>query len=71
MKRIGLGVDGSSSNDCSHMLAEVRQSMLLGRLLLSTTPGGPPEEHKMWLSAREVLETATLGGAAVLGGVEG
>ncbi len=67
MKRIGIGVDGSASNDCSHMLAEVRMAMLLGRLLLSTNPGGPPEDPKAWISARDVLEAATVGGAAVLG----
>lgn len=67
VKRIGIGVDGSSSNDSSHLLAEVRMAMLLGRLLLSTEPGGPPEDQKAWLSAREVLEAATIGGAAVLG----
>ena len=67
VKRIGIGVDGSSSNDSSHLLAEVRMAMLLGRLLLSTEPNGPPEDQKAWLSAREVLEAATIGGAAVLG----
>lgn len=67
MKRIGIGVDGSASNDCSHLLAEVRMAMLLGRLLLSFNAGGPPEDPHAWLSAREVLEAATLGGAAVLG----
>lgn len=67
VKRIGIGVDGSASNDCSHMLAEVRMAMLLGRLLLSTNPNGPPEDQKAWISARDVLEAATVGGAAVLG----
>jgi len=64
--KVGIGVDGSSSNDCSHMLAEVRQAMLLARTLLSENPGGPPEDKKAWISARDVLEIATLGGAAIL-----
>lgn len=55
--RVGLGVDGSASNDSSHLLAEARQAMLLQRV------GGDPAA----LSARQVLEVATLGGASVLG----
>ncbi len=54
---VGLGVDGSASNDSSHMLSEVRQTMLLQRVM-----GNP---HAM--DAREALEIATLGGATVLG----
>jgi cytosine/adenosine deaminase-related metal-dependent hydrolase len=54
---VGLGVDGSASNDGSHLLAEARQCLLLQRVL------GDPTV----MSAREVLELATLGGAAVLG----
>jgi cytosine/adenosine deaminase-related metal-dependent hydrolase len=64
---VGLGVDGSSSNDGSHLLGEARQAMLLARLNLANTPGGPPTDKKQWLSARDALEIATLGGAAVLG----
>lgn len=64
--KVGLGVDGSSSNDGSHLLGEARQAMLLARTRLSLEPGGPPADKKHWLSARDALEMATLGGAAVL-----
>jgi cytosine/adenosine deaminase-related metal-dependent hydrolase len=55
--KVGLGVDGSASNDSSHLLAEARQAMLLQRV------GGDPAA----LTARQVLELGTLGGARVLG----
>jgi cytosine/adenosine deaminase-related metal-dependent hydrolase len=54
---VGLGVDGSASNDGSQMLAEARQALLLARL------SGDPAA----LSARATLEMATRGGARVLG----
>ncbi|HRJ44517.1 MAG: 8-oxoguanine deaminase [Caldilineaceae bacterium] len=61
---VGLGVDGSASNDGSHLLAEVRQCLLLQRLGLSLSkPLGNPKA----MTAREALEIATLGGAAILG----
>lgn len=63
---LGLGVDGSASNDSSHMLAEVRQAMLLARLAAS--PGVGPESPQ--LTARQALAIATAGGARVLGRAE-
>jgi 8-oxoguanine deaminase len=53
---VGLGVDGSASNDGAHMLNEVRQAMLLQRVGF-----GPAA-----MTARQALELATLGGAKVL-----
>lgn len=76
--KVGLGVDGSASSDSSNMLMEVRQAMLLARLQLGLMPPeGPsklallPPAHPLrageWMTAREALELATLGGSAVLG----
>jgi cytosine/adenosine deaminase-related metal-dependent hydrolase len=59
---VGLGVDGSASNDSSHMLAEVRQAMLMSRLGTSRSSGAGVQ-----MSARQALELATVGGAKVLG----
>ena len=59
---VGLGVDGSASNDGSHMLAEARQALLLSRLAAA-----PDLEGGALLTARTALEMATRGGAAVLG----
>jgi len=65
---VGLGVDGSASNDGSHLLAEVRQAMLLSRLRegisgfsLSNDP------NRKLMTAREALWLGSRGGAAVLG----
>jgi len=54
---VGLGVDGSASNDAGNLLAEARQAMLLQRVARGADA----------MSAREALEIATLGGARVLG----
>ena len=54
---VGLGVDGSASNDAGNLVAEARQAMLLQRVALGADA----------MSAREALEIATRGGADVLG----
>ena len=54
---VGLGVDGSSSNESGSLLAEVREATLVAR-----ATGGPRA-----LSVRQALELGTLGGARLLG----
>jgi 8-oxoguanine deaminase len=66
--KVGLGVDGSASNDASNLLLEARQAMLLARLQLGLlAPEEGPAGEDQWMTAREALELATLGGARVLG----
>ncbi len=55
--KVGLGVDGSASNDAGNLIGEARQAMLLQRV----TRGADA------MSAREMLRIATRGGAEVLG----
>lgn len=55
--RVGLGVDGSASNDAGNLVAEARMAMLLQRV--ASGPGA--------MSPREALRIATRGGAEVLG----
>ena len=72
---VGLGVDGSASNDGAHMVNEARQALLLARVgrALSAPENrggrtffgcdlGPAE-----MTARDALHLATRGGAQVLG----
>ena len=59
---VGLGVDGSASNDSSHMLAEARQALLAARLARALEGSKEP-----MLTARAALRVATRGGAQVLG----
>ncbi|WP_428672286.1 amidohydrolase family protein, partial [Roseibium sp.] len=54
--KVGLGVDGSASNDAGNLVLEARQSMLLQRVANGADA----------MSAREALEIATRGGADVL-----
>jgi cytosine/adenosine deaminase-related metal-dependent hydrolase len=55
---VGLGVDGSASNDAGHLMQEARLAMLAARVR-DEDPGA--------LTAREALAIATRGGAQVLG----
>ena len=72
---VGLGVDGSASNDAAHMVNEARQALLLARVGRSLQAPeiqgsqtffgcdlGPKE-----MTARDALRLATRGGAEVLG----
>ncbi|MGQ0609866.1 MAG: 8-oxoguanine deaminase [Paracoccaceae bacterium] len=55
--KVGLGVDGSASNDAGNLVAEARMALLLQRVARGADA----------MPAREALEIATLGGARVLG----
>ena len=65
---VGLGVDGSASNDGSHLLAEVRNAMLLSRVREGITGFSLSQDlNRKLMTAREALYLGTRGGAAVLG----
>lgn len=66
--KVGLGVDGSASNDGSHMLGEVRQAMLLSRLREGVTGFSRSDDpNRTLITARQSLWLGTRGGAEVLG----
>ncbi|MGI9132982.1 MAG: 8-oxoguanine deaminase [Rhodoferax sp.] len=78
--RVGLGVDGSASNDGAHLVNEARQAMLLARVARAMQPAeqrqtADGKQHTFFgcdlgpaeMSARDALALATRGGAAVLG----
>ena len=73
---VGLGVDGSASNDGAHLLGEARQALLLARVGRSLAPpaAGPDGQLRHGcdlgpadMTARDSLALATRGGARVLG----
>jgi cytosine/adenosine deaminase-related metal-dependent hydrolase len=70
---VGLGADGSASNDGGHLMNEARLAMLLQRVApdryLSEAPGGRGgfAGDASSMTARQALELATLGSASVLG----
>jgi cytosine/adenosine deaminase-related metal-dependent hydrolase len=55
---VGLGADGAASNDATNLLHEARQACLIARVL---------DRDATAMTAREALDIATIGGAAVLG----
>lgn len=72
---VGLGVDGSASNDGAHMVAEARQALLLARVGRAMQPPELREGKTFFgcdfgpgeMTARDALHMATRGGAQVLG----
>jgi 8-oxoguanine deaminase len=66
--KVGLGVDGSASNDGSHLLEEVRQAMMVARVRAAFQGASlSGETSPPLMTARQALEIATRGSASVLG----
>lgn len=66
--KVGLGVDGSASNDGSHLLEEARQAMLVARLRAGLSGASlSSDDAPPLMTARQALEIGTRGGASVLG----
>jgi cytosine/adenosine deaminase-related metal-dependent hydrolase len=65
--KVSIAVDGSASNDGSHLLGEVRQAMLLARVKEGITGYSLSSENRKLMTARDALYLATRGGADVLG----
>ena len=72
---VGLGVDGSASNDAAHLLNEARQAMLLARVRRAMEPARVKDGRTVFgcdvgpsdMTPRDALRLATRGGAQVLG----
>jgi len=72
---VGLGVDGSASNDAAHLVGEARQAMLLARVWRAMQPPEQRDQRTFFgcdlgpseMTARDALGLATRGGAKVLG----
>ena len=72
---IGLGVDGSASNDAANLLNEARQAMLLARVRRAMEPPQVEDGRTVFgcdlgpsdMTPRDALRLATRGGAEVLG----
>jgi len=66
--KVGLGVDGSASNDGSHLLEEARQAMLVSRVKAGLEGASySDEDAPPLMTARQALELGTRGSAQVLG----